>query len=91
VFGGIGSSLHRAAHCRNQVSAIEDLHLTAPPLDLPSSVISMGWHVRAERDPGHIWLRDSVARICAENAAAADPRSAPRISVPPTEEPSVAV
>lgn len=70
---------------------VEDLHLTAPPFDLPSSVISMVWHARADRDPGHIWLRDSIARICAENVAPTHLRSSAAKSAPPTEEAAFAL
>jgi DNA-binding transcriptional LysR family regulator len=45
----------------------EGLHLTEPPLDIASSLVSMVWHARADRDPGHIWLRQNIARICAAN------------------------
>jgi DNA-binding transcriptional LysR family regulator len=46
----------------------EGLHLTKPPLELASSVVSMAWHARADRDPGHIWLRQSITRVCAANS-----------------------
>ncbi|MBC7945001.1 MAG: LysR family transcriptional regulator [Burkholderiales bacterium] len=45
-----------------------DLHLTRPPFDIPTSVVSMAWHARCDRDPGHIWLRQSIAAICAEKS-----------------------
>lgn len=47
--------------------AQNDLHLTKPPFDIPASVVSMIWHARADRDPGHMWLRQSVASIAADN------------------------
>ena len=45
------------------------LHITRPPLDLSTLLVSMAWHVRNDRDAGHIWLRNSVAGICGENAS----------------------
>jgi hypothetical protein len=45
----------------------EGLHLTEPPLEITSSLVSMVWHARADRDPGHIWLRNNITRICAAN------------------------
>jgi DNA-binding transcriptional LysR family regulator len=36
------------------------LHVTEPPLELPSFTISMTWHERLDRDPGHTWLREQL-------------------------------
>ena len=46
-----------------------DLHVSKPPFDLSTPLVSMAWHARTDRDPGHIWLRNSVAGICGENAS----------------------
>lgn len=40
-----------------------DLHLTQPPIDLPPKRISMAWHARHDRDPGHAWLRENLTAI----------------------------
>ena len=49
----------------------DELHLTEPPVKIPPFYVSMAWHARTDRDAGHIWLRDNVARICGENSAPA--------------------
>lgn len=37
--------------------AAEDLVCSPPPLKLPGVILSMSWHVRAEDDAAHQWLR----------------------------------
>jgi hypothetical protein len=64
---GESDHLYRAAHCRHRCPLTEGLHLTEPPLEITSSLVSMVWHARADRDPGHIWLRNNITRICAAN------------------------
>ncbi len=36
------------------------LHVTEPPLKVPGFTISMTWHERLDRDPGHAWLREQL-------------------------------
>jgi DNA-binding transcriptional LysR family regulator len=37
-----------------------------PPVELPRLVEAMCWHPRASGDPGHVWLRERIARLAAE-------------------------
>lgn len=38
------------------------LQVVEPPVEVPGYEMSMLWHERVHRDPGHQWLRDTVAR-----------------------------
>ncbi len=40
----------------------------APPLPLGTLTMSMCWHERQRRDPGHTWLRNLVAAVGAASA-----------------------
>jgi len=41
---------------------------TSPvPIDLPSFTISLLWHASFDHDPGHLWLRHTVAGLAAED------------------------
>lgn len=42
------------------------------PLALPSFAIHQYWHPRVHRDPGHQWMRGTIARLFAEPAATMD-------------------
>lgn len=37
------------------------LRIVAPPLQVPGFEMSMPWHERIRRDPGHRWLRELIA------------------------------
>ncbi len=37
-----------------------------PPVPLPPLVEAMCWHPRAAGDPGHVWLRERIARLARE-------------------------
>jgi DNA-binding transcriptional LysR family regulator len=39
------------------------LRVLPPPLPLPAFGIGLAWHERQHRDPGHVWLRDLLARV----------------------------
>lgn len=41
------------------------IRLLKPPIDLPVVHESMVWHERSEADPGHQWLRQTLAAIAA--------------------------
>jgi DNA-binding transcriptional LysR family regulator len=49
-----------------------DLLLRQPPYRAGISVTRAVWHRRNEHDPGHVWLRDMVAKMARE---AAEPQS----------------
>jgi DNA-binding transcriptional LysR family regulator len=36
------------------------LHVAEPPMEIPGFTISMAWHDRLDRDPGHTWLRQKL-------------------------------
>jgi DNA-binding transcriptional LysR family regulator len=40
------------------------------PLELPPVRVGMAWHLRADADPVHRWLRATVARIARDNREA---------------------
>lgn len=44
------------------------LTLSPPPVDLPEVTISLIWHASYDHDPGHMWLRQTVARLAQETA-----------------------
>ena len=54
----------------------DDLHLTLPPVKIPTFYVSMAWHGRADRDPGNLWLRASISRLCAAQLPAMQARNA---------------
>jgi LysR family transcriptional activator of mexEF-oprN operon len=42
--------------------------VTSPvPVDLPNFTISLLWHASFDQDPGHLWLRQTVAGLAAED------------------------
>jgi DNA-binding transcriptional LysR family regulator len=44
-----------------------------PPVALPQLVEAMCWHPRSGGDPGHVWLRERIARLAAELEDAVGP------------------
>lgn len=44
------------------------LSLSPPPVELPEVPISLLWHASYDRDPAHIWLRQTVVRLAREAA-----------------------
>jgi DNA-binding transcriptional LysR family regulator len=42
------------------------LSLSPAPVELPEASASLVWHVSYDRDPAHIWLRQTVARVAAD-------------------------
>lgn len=42
------------------------MHTFALPILMPEITVSMLWHPRMNADPAHRWLRECVARVCAE-------------------------
>lgn len=47
------------------------LSLSPPPVDLPEVSVSLLWHASHDLDPGHAWLRRTVARLAQEVATPA--------------------
>lgn len=46
------------------------LRVLPAPVDLGTFPVEMAWHVRYRHDPAHRWLRETVARVVREVAAA---------------------
>jgi DNA-binding transcriptional LysR family regulator len=44
------------------IVGVLDLELVKPPIELPPLPMSMFWHERLDRDPGHVWLREMATR-----------------------------
>ena len=44
-----------------------------PPLPLPAHSLSLLWHSRFSEDPGHRWLRQTIAETCARALSTAAP------------------
>lgn len=42
------------------------LSLSPPPIDLPVLTTSLLWHASYDSDPAHIWLRETIIRVAAE-------------------------
>jgi DNA-binding transcriptional LysR family regulator len=42
------------------------LSLSPAPVELPEVSASLVWHASYDRDPAHLWLRQTVARVAAE-------------------------
>lgn len=42
------------------------LSLSPAPVDLPLLTTSLLWHASYDKDPAHIWLRDTIIRVAAE-------------------------
>jgi LysR family transcriptional activator of mexEF-oprN operon len=45
-----------------------DLSLSPPPVGLPEVPISLLWHASFDRDPAHVWLRQTITRLAADIA-----------------------
>jgi DNA-binding transcriptional LysR family regulator len=41
------------------------LSLFEPPLALSEARVGQVWHTRTSDDPGHVWLRKTIAEVCA--------------------------
>jgi DNA-binding transcriptional LysR family regulator len=39
------------------------LQLFPPPLPLPRAWVHQAWHLQMENDPGHCWLRETIAKV----------------------------
>jgi LysR family transcriptional activator of mexEF-oprN operon len=44
------------------------LALSPPPLELPDISISILWHASYDRDPAHMWLRQTIGRLALKTA-----------------------
>lgn len=42
------------------------LSLSQPPIELPKLTTSLLWHASYDRDPAHVWLRETVMRVSLE-------------------------
>jgi len=45
------------------------LSLSPPPVELPEVTLSLLWHASYDNDPGHLWLRQTVARLAQATAS----------------------
>ena len=43
-----------------------DLSLSPPPVALPRITISLLWHASYDRDPAHLWLRQTIFRLAVD-------------------------
>jgi LysR family transcriptional activator of mexEF-oprN operon len=43
-----------------------DLSLSPAPVKLPQLKISLLWHASYDKDPAHVWLRETITRIAAQ-------------------------
>jgi DNA-binding transcriptional LysR family regulator len=44
---------------------------TSPvPIELPNFTISLLWHTSFDHDPGHLWLRQTVAGVAPDSSLA---------------------
>ena len=46
-----------------------DLSLSPPPVELPQLTTSLLWHASYDTDPAHVWLREMIVRVAAEERA----------------------
>jgi len=53
----IPADLTRGVHARSS------LHVVRLPVEVPPALISMAWHTRHDRDPGHVWLRRQFSSV----------------------------
>jgi DNA-binding transcriptional LysR family regulator len=44
------------------------LRIFPPPFPLPTFHVTMMWHERSQKDPGHIWLREQFKKVGASLA-----------------------
>ncbi|MDX3906461.1 MAG: LysR family transcriptional regulator [Pigmentiphaga sp.] len=51
------------------VARQEDLRLYAPPVSIEHYAVNQYWHARFHRDPGHAWLRQTLAELFLEGQA----------------------
>ena len=42
------------------------LSLSPPPVELPQLTSSLLWHASYDKDPAHVWLRETIVRVAAE-------------------------
>ena len=45
------------------------LSLSPPPVELEQVPVSLLWHASYDRDPAHVWLRQTFARFAQKEAA----------------------
>jgi DNA-binding transcriptional LysR family regulator len=48
-----------------------NLRVMDPPFAAPAIVESLWWHSRCDNDPGHRWLRQTIAAVNAGNTSKA--------------------
>lgn len=63
-----GAAVITTMHARlaRYFAAQMDLSLSPPPIELPQLTTSLLWHASYDSDPAHIWLRDTIIRVAAE-------------------------
>ncbi len=45
------------------------LHITVPPVVIPSTQVAVSWHARHDRDPGLHWLRENIVQFARQEWA----------------------
>ena len=53
-----------------ELAAMNPLRIVKPPLKIPRFTMCQGWHEIHRSDPGHRWLRESIAKQAAQGIAA---------------------
>lgn len=53
----------------------DQLDTFALPLDAPALPMAMAWHARSDLDPGHVWLREQLARHSGNGAGTGTSRT----------------
>lgn len=75
-----GAAVITTMHARlaRYFAAELNLSLSQPPIELPQLTTSVLWHASYDKDPAHIWLRDTIFRVAAEAREKTAPAGKPR-------------
>jgi len=55
------------------VARQEDLRVHAPPIPIERYAVNQYWHARFHRDPGHAWLRQTLAELFMDTGVGVSP------------------
>lgn len=66
-----GSPVLTTMHARLAIYFADQLglSLSLPPIELPKLTTSLLWHASYDRDPAHVWLRETIMRVSVEERA----------------------
>ncbi|MBI1648375.1 LysR family transcriptional regulator [Hyphomicrobium sulfonivorans] len=66
-----GSPVLTTMHARLAIYFADQLglSLSPPPIELPKLTTSLLWHASYDRDPAHVWLRETIMRVSVEERA----------------------